>query len=210
MPMSRGRTLRLWRNAGLCLPRRRPRRRRGGIDAPRITATKPNEVWALDFVFDWCAGGKRLKCLTLIDEYTRRCFAIDVQTSLRAKHVVEVLKRVIDEHGAPKALRSDNGPEFISKALFNFAITQGIDKVFIEPGKPWQNGHDESFNGKLRNECLSMEYFRSREEARVIIEAWRRQYNDVRPHSSLDYLTPSEYTAKLRQTPNAPSASNFS
>jgi putative transposase len=209
MPMSRGRTLRLWRSAGLCLPRRRPRRRRGGIDTPRIVATRPNEVWALDFVFDWCASGKKLKCLTLVDEFTCRSHAIEVQTSLRGKHVVAVLERLVREHGTPRILRSDNGPEFISKVLFDFALAHGIEKVFIEPGKPWQNGRNESFNGKFRNECLSTEYFRSIEEARVVVEAWRRQYNEVRPHSRLDYLTPNEYTRRIRQPQPAPSASTF-
>jgi putative transposase len=150
-------------------------------------------VWAYDFVHDACANGQKLKCLTIIDEFTRECLAIDVAGSIRSVHVIDVLSRLISTRGAPAFLRSDNGPEFVSKAILEWLAEANIDTALIDPGKPWQNGADESFNGKLRDECLSMEWFRSRTEARVIIEIWRRHYNDVRPHSSLDYRTPSEF-----------------
>ena len=153
----------------------------------------PNHVWAYDFVFDGCANGQTLKCLTVIDEFTRECLAIDVAGSIRSTRVIEVLARLISEHGAPRYLRSDNGPEFVSTAILEWLAQNDVQTALIDPGKPWQNGMDESFNGRFRDECLSLEWFRSRREAKVIIETWRRHYNAVRPHSSLDYLTPIEF-----------------
>jgi len=152
-----------------------------------------NHVWAYDFVFDACANGQQLKCLTLIDEFTRECLAIDVAGSIRSSRVIETLKRLISTRGAPRYLRSDNGPEFVSKAILEWLDSENIETALIDPGKPWQNGADESFNGKFRDECLSIEWFRSRREAKVVIETWRRHYNAVRPHSSLDYRTPFEF-----------------
>jgi putative transposase len=147
-------------------------------------------------VFDHCANGQQLKCLTVTDEFTKEGLAIDVDGRIRSAHVIEVLSRLVSARGVPTFLRSDNGPEFVSKALLSWIVAQGIGTALIEPGKPWQNGVTESFNGKFRDECLSLEWFRSRAEAKVIIEAWRRHYNEVRPHSSLDYLTPSEFVAR--------------
>jgi putative transposase len=191
--MSADRAYRLWRRSGLQVPRKRPRRR---VAAARPRSTPPagrNHVWAIDFVFDACADGRQIKCLTIIDEWTRECLAIDVAGSIRAKRVVDVLARLVSVHGAPRHLRSDNGPEFVSKAILQWTGAEGIDTAFIDPGKPWQNGPDESFNGRLRDECLSMEWFRSRAEAAAVIETWRRHYNGVRPHSSLDYRTPNAF-----------------
>jgi putative transposase len=191
--MSPERAYRLWRTAGLQLPRRRPRRR-VAISRPRpLPACGPNQVWAYDFVHDACANGQKLKCLTVIDEFTRECLAIDVAGSIRSARVIDVLSRLISAHGVPAFLRSDNGPEFVSKAILEWLAAAKIDTALIDPGKPWQNGADESFNGKFRDECLSMEWFRSRTEARVLIEIWRRHYNEVRPHSSLGYRTPREF-----------------
>jgi len=152
-----------------------------------------NHVWAYDFVFDACANGQQLKCLTLIDEFTRECLAIDVAGSIRSSRVIETLNRLISTRGAPRYLRSDNGPEFVSKAILEWLDSENIETALIDPGKPWQNGADESFNGKFRDECLSIEWFRSRREAKVVIETWRLHYNAVRPHSSLDYRTPNEF-----------------
>jgi putative transposase len=191
--MSRHRAHRLWRLAGLQLPRRRPRRRVASSRPRPLPPGMPNHVWAYDFVFDGCANGQTLKCLTVIDEFTRECLAIDVAGSIRSERVIEVLARLISNHGAPRYLRSDNGPEFVSKAILEWLWENDIQTALIDPGKPWQNGVDESFNGRLRDECLSAEWFRSRREAKVIIETWRRHYNAVRPHSSLDYLTPNEF-----------------
>jgi putative transposase len=150
-------------------------------------------VWAYDFVFDACANGQQLKCLTVIDEWTRECLAIDVAGGIRSARVIEVLARLVGVRGAPLYIRSDNGPEFVSAAILRWVAANGIDCVHIAPGKPWENGADESFNGRFRDECLNQEWFRTRREARVIIEGWRQHYNDVRPHSSLGYLTPNEF-----------------
>lgn len=194
------RAYRLWRVAGLQLPRRRPRRRIA-MSRPRpLPATGPNQVWAYDFVHDACANGQKLKCLTLIDEFTRESHAIEPAGSIRSTHVIAVLTRLISVHGAPRFLRSDNGPEFVSTAIWAWLAEAKIDTALIDPGKPWQNGADESFNGKFRDECLSMEWFRSRAEARVLIEIWRRHYNEVRPHSSLGYRTPAEFRRHYEST----------
>ena len=132
----------------------------------------------------------------MTDEFTKEGLAIDVDGRIRSPRVIEVLSCLVSERGAPAFLRSDNGPEFVSKALLSWIVAQGIGTALIEPGKPWQNGVAESFNGKFRDECLSLEWFRSRAEAKVIIEAWRRHYNEVRPHMSLGYLTPNEFVAR--------------
>ena len=152
---------------------------------------------AYDFVFDRSANGQQLKCLTVTDEFTKEGLAIDVDGRIRSPRVIEVLSRLVSERGAPRFLRSDNGPEFVSRALLSWIVAQGIGTALIEPGKPWQNGVTESFNGKFRDECLSLEWFRSRAEAKVIIESWRQHYNAVRPHSTLGYLTPNEFVAQL-------------
>jgi putative transposase len=187
------RAYRLWRHAGLQVPRKRPRKR-VAASRPRPTAPRaPNHVWAIDFVFDACADGRHIKCLTIVDEWTHECLAIDVAGSIRANRVVDVLARLVSAHGAPLHLRCDNGPEFVSKALLRWMTSEGIQTAFIDPGKPWQNGVDESFNGRFRDECLGLEWFRTRAEAAVVIESWRRHYNNVRPHSSLDYRTPNEF-----------------
>jgi len=199
LAMSADRAYRLWRRAGLQVPRKRPRKR-VTMSRPRPTPPRAqNDVWAIDFVFDACADGRQIKSLTVVDEWTRECLAIDVAGSIRSGRVVDVLARLISLHGAPRHLRCDNGPEFVSKALLRWMTSEGIDTAFIDPGKPWQNGTDESFNGTLRNECLSMEWFRSRTEAQVVIETWRQHYNDVRPHSSLGYRTPSEFKRSIQR-----------
>ena len=193
LTMSPDRMYRLWRQAGLQVPRKRPRRR-VATGRPRPTAPETrNHVWAYDFVFDACANGQVLKCLTIVDEWTRECHAIDVAGRIRSTRVIEVLAQLISVHGAPRYLRSDNGPEFVSRAILQWLLAAGIDTALIDPGKPWQNGTDESFNGKFRDECLNVEWFRTRPEATIVIEQWRRHYNDVRPHSSLGYLTPQEF-----------------
>ena len=195
--MSVGRAYRLWRAAGLQVPRKRPRKRVAAARPRPQPPCGPNQVWSYDFVFDHCANGQQLKCLTVTDEFTKEGLAIDVDARIRSARVIEVLSRLISTRGAPSFLRSDNGPEFVSSALLSWVVAQGIGTALIEPGKPWQNGVTESFNGKFRDECLGLEWFRSRAEAKVIIEAWRRHYNEVRPHSSLGYLTPNEFVERL-------------
>src|SRR5438128_6689732 len=134
--------------------------------------------------------------LTDIDEFTRECLAIDVAGGIRSGRVIEVLAQLVSVHGAPRHLRSDNGPEFVATAILRWLETAQIETAFIDPGKPWQNGTDESFKGKFRNEHLSLQWFRNRADAKVSIEEWRRHYNEVRPHSSLAYLTPAAFKAK--------------
>lgn len=197
MRMSADRAYRLWRKAGLQVPRKRPRRRVASGRPRPLAPTTANQVWSYDFVFDRCANGQQLKCLTVVDEFTRESLAIDVAGSIRSRRVIDILAQLISVRGAPKVLRSDNGPEFVSRALLRWSAAQGLDVALIEPGKPWQNGTAESFNGKFRDECLSMEWFRTRAEAKVVIEAWRRHYNDVRPHSSLGYRTPAAFRQSL-------------
>jgi len=198
--MSPDRAYRLWHLAGLQVPRKRPRRRIAGSRPRPVPALEANHVWAYDFVFDACANGQQLKCLTIIDEYTRESLAIDVAGSIRSGRLIEVLTKLVSTHGAPKYLRSDNGPEFVSKAVLKWLLQSNIDTALIDPGKPWQNGADESFNGKFRDECLSLEWFRNRTEAKIVIENWRRHYNEVRPHSSLSYQTPVEFKSKRSST----------
>ena len=196
--MSFGRAYRLWRSARLQVPRKRPRKRIA-TGRPRPNAPSgANQVWSYDFVFDWCANGQQLKCLTVTDEWTKEGLAIEVDGRIRSGRVIEVLSRLISQRGAPLYLRSDNGPEFVSRALLKWIVDQGIATALIDPGKPWQNGATESFNGKFRDECLSLEWFRSRSEAKVLIEAWRRHFNTVRPHSSLGYLTPAAFAAGVK------------
>ena len=199
--MSIERAHRLWRAAGLQVPRRRPRKRIATGRPRPVPATGPNHVWAYDFVFDACANGQTLKCLTVIDEFTRESLAIDVAGSIRSGRVIEVLSRLVSTHGAPRYLRSDNGPEFVSRAILRWLHTADIDTALNDPGKPWQNGADESFNGKFRDECLSLEWFRNRTDATVVIERWRRHYNEDRPHSSLRYLTPLAYKTQIKSGP---------
>ena len=194
------RVQRLWREAQLSLPRRRPRSRRSGTSSVTCQqALHPNHVWTYDFVFDRCANGQQLKLLTVVDEYTRECLAIKVATSIKAHSVVEVLSRLVAERGVPQCLRSDNGPEFIAARVKDWLKGQGIETLYIEPGSPWQNGRGESFNGRLRDECLNVEWFRNLREAMIVVESWRRHYNNERPHSSLDYRTPSEFYAVYKQ-----------
>jgi putative transposase len=187
---------RLWAAHGLQVPKKRSRKRIATGRARPMAPTTVNCVWSYDFVFDACANGQQLKCLTVVDEFTRESLAIDVAGSIRSARVIEVLSKLISVRGAPRYLRSDNGPEFVSLALLKWVVDQRIESVLIDPGKPWQNGTTESFNGKFRDECLAMEWFRNRIEAKVVIEDWRQHYNTVRPHSSLQYETPEAFSTK--------------
>ncbi len=189
---------RLWKLEKLSLPQRRPRKPRTRTTAGLVPkAEKANQVWTYDFVFDQSLSGKSLKMLTLIDEYTRECLAVEVGVSIKSERVRQILQKVCLEKGFPEMLRSDNGSEFIGQAINNWLAEKGIKPLFIEPGKPWQNGKCESFNGKLRDELLSREWFSSVKEAQVITENWRNFYNTERPHSSLGYLTPLEFKSKM-------------
>jgi putative transposase len=195
--MSPDRAHRLWRLHRLQVPKKRPRRRVAASRPRPLPATAMGQVWAYDFVYDACANGQQLKCLTVVDEFTRECLAIDVAGGIRSGRVIEVLSRLVSVHGGPAFLRSDNGPEFVSRAVLKWLTQANINTAHIDPGKPWQNGSNESFNGKFRDECLSMEWFRNRIDAKIVIEQFRRQYNEVRPHSSLGQLTPVEFKQRL-------------
>jgi len=189
---------RLWKLESLGLPKKRPSKRRAKpIVGILPKAEKANQVWTYDFVFDQTLSGKSLKMLTLIDEYTRECLAVEVGVSITSEKVRTVLQKVCLEKGFPEMIRSDNGSEFIGGAVNRWLAEKGIKPIFIEPGKPWQNGKGESFNGKLRDECLSREWFSSVKEAQVVIKNWRNFYNTERPHSSLGYLTPLEFKLKM-------------
>jgi putative transposase len=192
--VNRKRVARIWRKFGLQVPhvsRKRKRLREPQPITP--TATRPSEVWTYDFVFDRDAAGRRLKLLTLMDEFTREGLAIRVGRSFKATQVKEVLREVGARHGFPQYLRSDNGSEFIAGIIKEFLAENNIKAAYIEPGSPWQNGKGESFNGKFRDECLRMEIFGNWREAEVVAEQWRKFYNSERPHSSLGYRTPNEF-----------------
>lgn len=191
--LGREKALRLWRKADLLVPRKRPRKRIARSGPAVEAANGLNQIWAYDFVHDMCASGQALKCLTVIDEYSREALAIEVSGSIRSERVLKVLSRLFSERGTPQYLRSDNGPEFVSRKLREWTASQGLSHILTEPGKPWQNGYNESFNGKFRDECLSAEWFRNIREARAVIETWRIMYNTQRTHSSLGDVPPSVY-----------------
>jgi putative transposase len=192
--VNRKRVHRLWRQAQLSVPCRRPKRRHPQYKELRVVeAIAPNDVWTYDFVHDRCANGQRLKLLTVTDEYTRRSLAVEVATTMGASAVIGVLARLVQEYGHPSHLRSDNGPEFVAQAVQGWLAQRQMATLYIKPGSPWQNGYSESFNGRFRDECLNLEWFRNLEEARVVIGAWQQHYNEERPHSSLAYQTPREF-----------------
>lgn len=176
--------------------KKRPSHLRVLMDAP----TRPNERWSMDFVFDQLTGGRRFKCLTLGDDFTREALWIEVAHSIGGNYVVEVLDRVTAERGFPAVIVMDNGPEFTGKALDEWAHRHGVILDFIDPGKPVQNAFRESFNGRFRDECLNLNLFHDLLDAKKKIEAWRLDYNTVRPHSSLNYVTPAEFAGLYRST----------
>ena len=191
---------RLWRELGLNIPRRRPRRRRSGCDIRLPGALRPNAVWSYDFVHDQLVDGRALKLLCVIDEYTRECLTIEVGASLRSQDVILTLSRLMRLYGKPAFIRSDNGAEFTAAKVMRWMRDAAIGPTFIAPGSPWQNGFIESFNGKLRDELLNREWFRSRTEAKVLIEQWRQFYNEQRPHSSLGYRPPASIRRNWSET----------
>ncbi len=187
------RVWRVWKAQGLSLPRRRPKKRYTGYKQQLPTVAEyRGHVWTYDFVYDRTETNQVLKLLVVLDEYTRECHRIRVEYHLDSQAVVETLADLFELHGEPKHLRSDNGGEFIAEKVKAWLATNGTQTVYIEPGHPWENGYCESFNGKLRDECLNEEVFYNQRYAQVVIEKWRRQYNEERPHSSLGYRTPAE------------------
>ena len=191
------RVSRVYGELGLSLRLKRRQKRSAAVRAPMPAPTKPNQVWSMDFVHDRLASNRGFKSLTVIDECSRECLAIEVDFGISGERVIRVLNRLIELRGKPEAIRSDNGPEFAGNALDAWAYATGVKLDFIQPGKPTQNGYCESFNGRFREECLNDNQFQTLVEAQVVIEAWRTDYNNERPHSSLNGLTPSEFAAKL-------------
>ena len=192
---------RLRRELGLAVPARKPKRRRQGASTGLPTeATHRNHVWSWDFVHDRTMRGGKLRMLNVIDEYTRECLCIHVDRRINARQVRQIMARLIAEHGAPENIRSDNGPEFIEKELRQWLGRNQIKTLYIEPGSPWQNGYVESFNARLREECLDREQLWTLTEARVVLEDWRWKYNHIRPHRSLGYITPLKFAQKEPRT----------
>jgi len=194
------RTERIYREEGLAL---RKKRRRKGAAGARVILPPPqrvNERWSMDFVADSIVTGRRFRALTIVDNYTRECPTIEVDTSLGGRRVVSVLDRLADIRGLPETITVDNGPEFAGKTLDEWAYRKSVKLNFIRPGKPIENAYIESFNGRLRDECLNTNWFISLKHAREVIEEWRKDYNEVRPHSSLKGATPKEYAVMTADT----------
>ncbi|MHC4521761.1 MAG: IS3 family transposase [Planctomycetota bacterium] len=190
---------RIWRQEGLKVPKQQPKRARIWLNDGSCIRLRPlyrHHVWSYDFVADRTHDGRPLKMLTVIDEFSRECPAIEVGRSLRSDDVLEVLARLFAEHGPPTHIRSDNGPEFTANAVRSWIEKLGVKTLFIQPGSPWENGYNESFNGTLREEVLNREIFFTLTEAKILIEQWRREYNTIRPHSSLGYRPPAPETTR--------------
>jgi putative transposase len=206
------RVARIRREEGLKVSKRQRRMRRLGLStAQRQKAERARQVWSWDFVEDQTENGSRFRILTLLDEHTRQSLAVHAAWSIRAIDVIAVVETAIARYGVPDHVRSDNGPEFIAYAIQDWLAEAGIKTIYIQPGSPWENGHIESFHDKLRDECLNRELFGSLAEARVILESWRVEYNDRRPHSALGYQTPGEFARRsnvLLQSPSGLLAQN--
>jgi putative transposase len=201
--LNRKRTQRLWREEGLRVPRRRRKRQRLGdstVPAERLRAERPDHVWAMDFQFDQTADGHILKLLHVVDEFTREALAIECRRRIDADHTVSVLDRLVAERGtAPGFVRCDNGPELTANALRDWCRFSKAGSAYIEPGSPWQNPYVESFGSRIRDELLAVELFSCLAEAQVLIEDWRQDYNEHRPHSALGMMTPAAFATAYAQ-----------
>jgi len=187
------RVYRLYRQEGLMVRRRRRKRLVRSLPVP-LRLLRANQEWAIDFIVDGLASGRMVRILSVVDVYTRECLALEADTSLGSGRVIRVLERLMVERGgAPENIRSDNGPEFTSRRMIGWAEERKLMLVHIQPGKPMQNGHVESFHGRLRDECLNAHWFRTLQDVRRTLEGWRQEYNCERPHSALDYMTPEEF-----------------
>ena len=202
-PVNVKRVHRLYRLEGLNLRAKRPRRHvMAARRAERPLPSCPNEVWAMDFVSDTLFNGKRFRALTVVDAYTRECLAIHVDQGIKGEQVVDVMDRLLFDRGCPPAkIRVDNGPEFVSRALDHWAYINRVTLDFSRPGKPKDNAFVESFNGRLRDECLNTHWFLSLDDARAKIEAWRKDFNESRPHTSLGFMTPAEFASSAGVNP---------
>jgi len=190
-------TERLYREEGLSL-RKRKRKKTAATNRIMLpVAEKTNQKWSMDFVTDSTVTGRRFRALTIVDDYSRECPAIEVDTSLGARRVIQVLERLAEIRGLPEVITTDNGPEFTSKVLDEWAYRKGVKLNFIRPGKPIENAYVESFNGRLRDECLNGNWFLNLSHAKEVIETWRLDYNEGRPHTSLNGKTPNEYANNI-------------
>lgn len=199
--VNKKRVERIWIREGLKVPKRQPKRGRLWLTDGSCVRRRPeysNHVWAYDFVHERTHDGRVLRMLTIVDEYTRECLSIDVGRRLTSEDVLERLAELFVLRGTPEYIRSDNGPEFVAKRVRKWLSDLQVNALFIEPGSPWENGYVESFNGKLRDELLNGEVFYTVQEARVLVERWRRHYNTKRPHSSLGYRPPAPEAWELR------------
>jgi transposase InsO family protein len=204
-PVGKDRVQRIWRREGLKVPQKQRARARLWLNdgsCVRLRPERANHVWSYDFVSAMTHDGRTLRMLTLIDEYTRECLAIRVARRLGRYEVIEALADVMLLRGVPDYMRSDNGPEFVAKEVRSWLAKVGTGTLYIEPGSPWENGYCESFNGKLRDECLNGEIFYSLKEAQIVIEKWRVVYNTLRPHSSLGYRPPAPAARSPLVPPN--------
>jgi transposase InsO family protein len=200
------RVYRLWRQEGLKVPQRKKRRTRLGNSensCSRHAAGHVNHVWSYDFVMDQTVDGRRLKVMTVLDEFTRECVSLLAARSIKGGDVVLELLRLFETRGVPDCLRSDNGPEFIATAVRAFLQEEGVKPLFIEPGAPWENAYCESFNGRLRDELLDRELFTTVHEAQVVLEEWRLDYNHRRPHGALGYMPPAVYAQTALRGPSS-------
>ena len=203
------RIYRLWRREGLKVPQKKRKRRRLGKSengCHRRRAEHKDHVWCWDFVFDHATSGSTLKWLSIVDEHTRECLALKVDRSITSEDVIDTLAELFAMRGVPRAIRSDNGPEFIARAIQHWLRQVEVETLYIEPGSPWENGYAESFHSRLRDEFLALEVFENLAAARKLTAAWRDDYNHYRPHSSLGYVAPAEFAARcaasVRATPS--------
>lgn len=200
-PDNHKRVYRLYQQEGLSLRLKRPKRNKAArLRQPKHLVTAMNQIWSMDFVADALFDGRRLRALTVVDNYTRESLAIDVGQSLKGEDVVDTLNRIARERGLPATIKVDNGSEFISKVMDKWAYERGIELDFSRPGKPTDNAKVESFNGRFRQECLNQHWFLSLDDARRKIDEWRQYYNEVRPHSALQWATPAEFARLARES----------
>lgn len=194
------RVYRIWKAEGLSLKKGRSKRRKAAVTKAEIKrAERPNHVWTYDFIDDATEKGRQIRILNVVDEYSREYLAVRVGRSITSQEVIEVLEYLSLKRGMAEYIRSDNGPEFIAKAVKAWLVKNGARSIYINPGSPWENSYIESFHGKLRDECLNQEIFSSIEQAGIVLETWRQEYNNYRPHSSLGYLSPEEYVHRYQE-----------
>jgi putative transposase len=197
--VNKKRVQRLWREAGLKVPARERKRRRLGSSENSCTRRRAeyiDHVWSYDFAMDATEDGRRLKVMPIVDEYGRECLALEVERSITAQDVIETLDRLFTERGEPDYIRSDNGPEFVAKAIKHWLAASGVETLYIEPGAPWENAYSETFISRLRDELLNREVFVNLKEAQVLAGDYREHYNQSRPHGALGYLSPTEFAAR--------------